>query len=90
MRGTIKVLECPLDVATAVGELLGDRLLRRGVGLGVLDILDDLLATHGLELGVHALENIVDHRGGSATLAGVFNMGGAAVTNYVSILERAR
>ena len=25
-----------------------------------------------------------------ATMAGVFNMGGAAVTNYVSILERAR
>ena len=25
-----------------------------------------------------------------ATLAGVFNMGGSAVANYVSILERAR
>ncbi|WP_208863796.1 hypothetical protein, partial [Paracoccus marcusii] len=25
-----------------------------------------------------------------ATMAGVFNMGGAAVTNYVSILERVR
>jgi acetyl-CoA C-acetyltransferase len=25
-----------------------------------------------------------------ATLAGVFNMGGAAVANYVSILERVR
>jgi acetyl-CoA C-acetyltransferase len=25
-----------------------------------------------------------------AALAGVFNMGGAAVANYVSILERAR
>jgi len=25
-----------------------------------------------------------------AALAGVFNMGGAAVTNYVSILERTR
>ena len=26
----------------------------------------------------------------NASLAGVFNMGGAAVTNYVSILERTR
>ena len=26
----------------------------------------------------------------NAELAGVFNMGGAAVTNYVSILERAK
>jgi acetyl-CoA C-acetyltransferase len=26
----------------------------------------------------------------NASLAGVFNMGGAAVTNYVSILERVR
>jgi acetyl-CoA C-acetyltransferase len=27
---------------------------------------------------------------GGANLAGVFNMGGAAVANYVSILERAK
>jgi acetyl-CoA C-acetyltransferase len=26
----------------------------------------------------------------NANIAGVFNMGGAAVANYVSILERAR
>jgi acetyl-CoA C-acetyltransferase len=27
---------------------------------------------------------------GGAELAGIFNMGGAAVANYVSVLERAR
>jgi len=31
-----------------------------------------------------------DMQVGGAKLAGVFNMGGAAVANYVSILERVR
>jgi acetyl-CoA C-acetyltransferase len=32
----------------------------------------------------------VDMQIPGATLAGVFNMGGAAVANYVSILERTK
>ena len=44
--------------------------------------------------GAGAVLQLVGEAGGmqvpGATLAGVFNMGGAAVANYVSILERVR
>jgi acetyl-CoA C-acetyltransferase len=52
------------------------------------------LGATGVSLHVMAAMQLMHDAGDmqipDATLAGVFNMGGAAVTNYVSILERAR
>jgi acetyl-CoA C-acetyltransferase len=52
------------------------------------------LGATGVSMHVMAAQQITGEAGAmqipGATLAGVFNMGGAAVTNYVSILERAR
>lgn len=48
----------------------------------------------GVSMHVLSAMQVCDEAGGmqikDATLAGVFNMGGAAVANYVSILERTR
>jgi len=48
----------------------------------------------GVSMHVMAAMQLMDDAGGmqipDAKLAGVFNMGGAAVTNYVSILERVK
>jgi acetyl-CoA C-acetyltransferase len=48
----------------------------------------------GVSMHVMAAMQLMDEAGGmqipDAKLAGVFNMGGAAVTNYVSILERVK
>lgn len=48
----------------------------------------------GVSMHVTAAMQLMGEAGGiqvpDATLAGVFNMGGAAVTNYVSILERVK
>jgi acetyl-CoA C-acetyltransferase len=48
----------------------------------------------GVSQHIMACQQLVDDAGGmqipGAGLAGVFNMGGAAVANYVSILERVR
>jgi acetyl-CoA C-acetyltransferase len=48
----------------------------------------------GVSMHVMACMQLTDAAGGmqipNARLAGVFNMGGAAVTNYVSILERSK
>ncbi len=52
------------------------------------------LGATGVSMHVMASMQLMGEAGGmqipSANVAGVFNMGGAAVTNYVSILERAR
>ena len=52
------------------------------------------LGATGVSMHVMASMQLVGEAGDmqlpSANLAGVFNMGGAAVTNYVSILERAK
>ncbi len=52
------------------------------------------LGATGVSQHVMAAMQLVDEAGdmqlGNASLAAVFNMGGAAVANYVSILERAR
>ncbi|MGH6932501.1 MAG: acetyl-CoA acetyltransferase [Dongiaceae bacterium] len=40
--------------------------------------------------GMQLMEQAGDMQVGNAKLAGIFNMGGAAVANYVSILERLR
>ena len=48
----------------------------------------------GVSMHVLAAMQLMGEAGGmqikDASLAGVFNMGGAAVTNYVSILERVQ
>jgi acetyl-CoA C-acetyltransferase len=56
----------------------------RGHPLGATGVSQHVMAAMQLmgEAGEMQLEG--------ATLAGVFNMGGAAVANYVSILERAK
>lgn len=52
------------------------------------------LGATGVSMHVMAAQQLMNEAGGmqvwDASLAGVFNMGGAAVTNYVSILERVR
>jgi acetyl-CoA C-acetyltransferase len=52
------------------------------------------LGATGVSMHVMAAQQLTGDAGSmqipGASLAGVFNMGGAAVTNYVSILERAR
>jgi len=59
-------------------------LKARGHPLGATGVSQHVMAAMQLvgEAGDMQLNN--------ASLAGVFNMGGAAVANYVSILERAR
>ncbi len=48
----------------------------------------------GVSMHVLACMQLAGEAGGmqvaDATLAGVFNMGGAAVANYVSLLERVK
>jgi acetyl-CoA C-acetyltransferase len=52
------------------------------------------LGATGVSMHVMAAMQLAGEAGdmqiAGADVAGVFNMGGAAVTNYVSILERAR
>jgi acetyl-CoA C-acetyltransferase len=52
------------------------------------------LSTTGVSMHVMAAMQLMDEAGDMqlpmADIAGVFNMGGAAVSNYVSILERAK
>lgn len=52
------------------------------------------LGATGVSMHVMAAMQLADEAGGmqipGASLAGIFNMGGAAVANYVSILERTR
>lgn len=82
----------------------GHRVIREGVSeksgrlpvnpSGGLKARGHPLGATGVSMHVMAAQQLTGDAGAmqipGATLAGVFNMGGAAVTNYVSILERAR
>lgn len=82
----------------------GHRIIRDGVSersgrlpvnpSGGLKARGHPLGATGVSMHVMAAQQLTNDAGAmqipGATLAGVFNMGGAAVTNYVSILERAR
>ena len=65
-------------------EAIGAWLKSRGHPIGATGVSQHVMAAMQLvgEAGDMQLEG--------ANLAGVFNMGGAAVTNYVSILERMK
>ena len=67
----------PVDSFKAARGLYIGGTWRAATGGGTIPVLDP--ATEGV------LAEVPD-----ATLAGVFNMGGSAVTSYVSILERAQ
>ena len=82
----------------------GHRVIREGVSeksgrlpvnpSGGLKARGHPLGATGVSMHVMAAQQLTGDAGAmqipGATLSGVFNMGGAAVTNYVSILERAR
>ena len=82
----------------------GHRIIREGISeksgrlpvnpSGGLKARGHPLGATGVSMHVMAAQQLAGEAGGmqipAASLAGVFNMGGAAVTNYVSILERAR
>lgn len=82
----------------------GHRIIREGVthktgrlpvnASGGLKAKGHPIGATGVSMHVMAAMQLMDQAGGmqiaDARLAGVFNMGGAAVANYVSILERVK
>lgn len=82
----------------------GDRIIREGITTregrlpvnlsGGLKARGHPLGATGVSQHVMAAMQLVDEAGSmqlpGATIAGVFNMGGAAVTNYATILERIK
>ena len=82
METPVAPIGCPLDFRPPEG--LTGSLKSKGQPIGATGVSMHVMAAMQL------MGEAGDMQIGQPSLGGVFNMGGAAVANYVSILERVR